>query len=98
MKNCFLLKFIAVLLCAASLMGVLGGTAGALILADGDLYHKSVDEAVAQRIQALVSESATQLANRYGDQVLGGCPSDISRYPHGNPMDWNFISYGYASS
>jgi putative ABC transport system permease protein len=44
MKNSIAVKFLAILLCAASLLGVIGGAASALILAEGDLYNKTVDE------------------------------------------------------
>ena len=51
MKNSILFKFLAILLCAASLTGIVGGTAGALVLAEGDLYNKTVDQVIDQRLQ-----------------------------------------------
>jgi len=96
MKNSIFFKFLAILLCAASLMGIVGGTAGALVLVEGDLYNKTVDEMIAQRVQNLAVESANQIASRYADQVLGGCPEEISRYSGSNQLSRNFTSYGYA--
>ena len=96
MKNSLILKSLAILLCAASLMGIVGGAAGALALVEGDLYHKTVEEVIAQRIQLLTAESANQIAYRYADQILGGCPEEISRYSSRNPLSYHFTSYGYA--
>ena len=80
MKHSIWMKTLAILLCAASLMGIIGGAAGALALVNGDLYNKTVDEVIDQRIQNLAVESAHQIASRYADQTLGGCPEEISRY------------------
>ena len=96
MKNCIFLKFIAILLCAASLLGILGGAAGALVLAENDLYNKTVDEVIAQNVQNLATDAATQIASRYADQTLGNCPEEISRYSRNNLLSWNFTSYGYV--
>ena len=96
MKNSLILKFLAIFLCAASLLGIVGGAAGALTLVEGDLYHKSVEEVIAQRIQLLTAESANQIASRYADQILGGCPEEISRSYGNNLLSRMFTSYGYA--
>ena len=63
MKHSIFVKLLAVLLCAASLMGVVGGTAGALVLVEGDLYNKTVDEVITQRVQNLAADSAYQIAS-----------------------------------
>ena len=72
MKRHILLKTLAVLLCAASLLGIVGGAAGVLTLVEQDLYNKTVDEVIHQQIQNLAVESANQIASRYADQTLGG--------------------------
>jgi len=96
MKNNFFFKFLAILLCAASLMGVVGAAAGAMTLVEGDLYRKTVDEVIAQRVQNLAADSAYQIATRFADQTLGGCPEEISRSYGNNLLARNFTSYGYA--
>ena len=96
MKHSIWMKTLAILLCAASLMGIIGGAAGALALVNGDLYNKTVDEVIDQRIQNLAVESAHQIASRYADQTLGGCPEEISRYSGSNLLSHNFTAYGYA--
>ena len=96
MRNSILFKLLAIILCAASLMGVVGGAAGALVLVEGDLYNKTVDEVIQQRIQNLAVDSAHQIAFQYADQTLGGCPEEISRSYGNNLLARNFAFYGYA--
>jgi len=96
MRNCIFLKFLAILLCAASLVGMIGGAVGALVLAEGDLYNKTVDEVIDQRVQSIALHAANDLASRYADQTLGGCPPELSRYSRDNLLSWNFTSYGYT--
>ena len=74
MKHNFFFKFLAILLCSASLLGIVGGAAGAMVLVEGNLYHKTVDEVITQRQQLLAQESAREIALQYADQALGGCP------------------------
>ena len=72
MKRHILLKTLAVLLCAASLLGIVGGAAGVLTLVEQDLYNKTVDEVIDQQIQLLSAEAANQIGSRYADLILGG--------------------------
>ena len=96
MKHCIAFKLLALILCTASLLGIIGGGAGALVLAENDLYNRTVDELIQQRVQNLASESATQIASRYADQFLGGCPEEISRYSGSSLLSRNFAFYGYS--
>jgi len=96
MRNCLFLKLLAILLCAASLLGIIGGAAGALVLAEGNLYKQTVDELIEQRAADYASEAANRIASRYGDQILGGCPSEISRYSRDYFLSNNYTTYGYA--
>ena len=81
MKNSIVIKFLAILLCAASLLGVIGGAAGALVLAEGDLYKKTVDEMLADKFSEDAALYAEQIALAYASRELGGCPEDmVQRY------------------
>ena len=81
MKYSIFIKLLAVLLCAASLLGVLGGAAGALVLAENDLYNKTVDELLDEQLQTDAAVFAEQAALSYASRELGGCPEDmILRY------------------
>ena len=96
MRNCIFFKLLAILLCAASLLGIIGGGAGILALTENDLYRKTVQEVKSQKTEVHAASFATQAAYRYADQVLGGCPEDISRTGYDNILDWNYTSYGYS--
>ncbi len=81
MKNSIVVKFLAILLCAASLLGIVGGAAGALVLAEGDLYNKTVDEMLAEQFKENAAQFAEQTALSYASREMGGCPEDmIQRY------------------
>jgi len=81
MKNSIVVKFLAILLCAASLLGIVGSAAGALILAEGDLYNKTVDEMLADRFKENAAVFAEQTALAYASREMGGCPEDmVQRY------------------
>ena len=92
MKNSFFLKALAIILCTASLMGIVGGTAGALVLVDGDLYNRTVDQMLDEKLRLDAAMFADQKALAYAGQELGGCPEEIiQRYGvHLN------CDYGYA--
>ena len=96
MKHNFFFKFLAILLCSASLLGTVGGAAGAMVLVEGDLYHKTVDEVITQRQQLLAQESAREIALQYADQVLGGCPEEIIRFHGEYSLSDSFTTYGYS--
>ena len=55
MKNNLAFKFIAVILCAASLMGAIGGITGVAVLASGDLYNKTVEQVQQENTGEMVS-------------------------------------------
>ena len=96
MRNCIFFKLLAVLLCAASLLGIVGGTAGILTLVENDLYNKTVPEVKSQKLEEHAALFASQAAYRYADQVLGGCPEDIARSGYNDILAWNYTSYGYS--
>ena len=96
MRNCIFFKLLAVLLCAASLMGIVGGTAGILTLVENDLYNKTVNEVISQKLENHASQFASQAAYRYADQVLGGCPEDIARSGYNDILARNYAFYGYS--
>ena len=96
MRNCIFFKVLAILLCAASLAGMIGGTAGILTLVEHDLYNKTVQEVITQKVERHAAEFATQASYRYADQVLGGCPDEIARSGNSNILSQNYDFYGYS--
>ena len=92
MKNSFVMKTLAVLLCAVSLLGIVGGTAGALVLADYDLYNKTVEEMLETRFRSEAAAFAEQTALSYASRELGGCPEDMAQR-YGGAFEG---TYGYT--
>ena len=99
MKNHIIFKFIAFLLCAASLLGAVGSAAGILVLTHADLYNKTVDQVVAEKVRNDGENYADILALRHASANLGGCPEQMisqsyTAYGFKNSYDPNY--YGYS--
>ncbi len=93
MRNNILFKFLAIFLCAASLLGIVGGAAGALVLVEGDLYNQTVDQMLDEKLLDTATIFADQTALAYASRELGGCPADMSGQRYGILPD---CDYGYA--
>ena len=92
MKYNFFVKFLAILLCAASLMGIAGGAAGALVLAEGDLYNRTVDQMIEENLRLDAAVFAEQTALAYAGKALGSCPEEmLQRY-----STYFNCDYGYS--
>ena len=77
MKNHIAIKFIAVLLCAATLLGAVGSGLGIFLMTEMDLYDKSVDQAYAERIEINGRNLAQKTGMHYASTVLGGTPENM---------------------
>lgn len=98
MKNHIVFKFIAIMLCALCLLGAAGGIAGIAGLSEMDLYNKTVDEYLAQRVNTDARTYANELALSYSSKILGGCPEDMIRDQIGD-ADWfvrEYPNHGYT--
>ena len=93
MKHSLFVKTLAILLCAASLMGIVGGAAGALVLVEGDLYNRTVDQMLEDNLLDTATIFADQTALSYASRELGGCPGDMTAQRFGIMPD---CDYGYA--
>ena len=92
MKHSMFCKFLAILLCAASLLGIVGGAAGALVLAQGDLYSRTVDELLNEKLNDTAKIFAEQTALAYAGRVMGGCPEEITeRYRVEPDCDYGYV-------
>ena len=97
MKHNIVFKFIAIILCAASLAGAIGGITGVAVLASGDLYNKTVEQLIDQRIETAALNYADQVAREFAGRELGGCPEDLlDRYESSFWFDRKFPHYGYS--
>ena len=97
MKNHIAFKFIAVLLCAASLLGAVGCGLGVFALTEMDLYDKTVDQVYEERIQSEGRSLAHDTAMFYASHDLGGCPLPLvqDRYGHGG-SGFHYFYHGYT--
>ena len=95
MKNNLVFKFIAVILCAASLLGAVGGITGVAVLASGDLYNKTVEQLQQENTAFFVENYADALALQYSSSTLGGCPENMVMNLHGSSELFVFTNYGY---
>ena len=99
MKNHIIFKFIAILLCAASLTGVVGGAAGIILLTSGDLYNLTVEEMLDQQAKDDVQDYANWLAQNYASTEFGGCSEELVNRQYGSHWFDNRYDpayYGYA--
>ena len=93
MKNNIVFKFLAIFLCAASLLGIIGGTAGALVLVEGNLYNQTVDQMLDENLLDTATMFADQTALNYASRELGGCPADMTDQRYSVMPD---CDYGYV--
>ncbi len=75
MKNSIVLKFIALVLCAASLLGVAGSAAGILVLMDTGMYEKEPEQLYEENLTLYAEMLATNAAKHYAETELGGIPN-----------------------
>ena len=98
MKNHIIVKFIAILLCTVSLLGVVGGVGGVILLSSGDLYSLTVEQMVTQQIQDDTADFASWLSRNYAATELGGVTEDLVQEFYGNHWftnRYNPTHYGY---
>ena len=77
MKNHIIFKFIAVLLCAAFLLGAVGSGCGILLLAEQDMYNRSYEEVYDEMVESRADGLAYNVGIRYASGALGGCPTQL---------------------
>ena len=95
MKNNLVFKFIAILLCAASLLGIIGGALGIVLLTEHDLYNKTVEQARTDRTVRAVNAYAETLAQMYASSELGGCPEAFVSERFSPWFGNQYTNYGY---
>ena len=74
MKNHIIIKFLAVLLCAASLLGAVGSGLGIFLMTEMDLYDKSVEQVYDEQVEHSGRNLAHQIGMHYASTQLGGTP------------------------
>lgn len=77
MKHNVVFKFIAVLLCAASLLGAVASGFAVVVLTENGLYDRTVEQARQEDLRIRSLEVAQEVAQLYSAQNLGSCPPEL---------------------
>ena len=98
MRHSIFLKFIAVFLCAASLLGAAGCALGIFAMSQMGLYGSTLEEAYAEATGNTVERLAHELAVRNASRELGGADDYLIRDYYGShwmqsTFDWNQVGY-----
>lgn len=97
MKYSFFVKFLAVLLCAAFLLGCVACGGGIGVLTSGGLYNRTVEEMLEENIRLDGAQLARQLASRYASTALGNVPVEVVLQCFPSHTNRAFVgNYGYA--
>lgn len=97
MKHSIVLKFIAVFLCAASLLGAVAGGVGIIAMTETGLYDRSFDEAYEEYVQIFTESRAQAIGRRYASMSLGGCNTQLADdYYSASPYPFDESRMGYA--
>ena len=96
MRYSTVFKFIAVVLCAASLLGMVGSAAGIFFLTE--LGGKSVHEAFEDQLRSSAAGYAQVGGQAYASEHLGGTPRNLINQHIGNDwenwyFDWTRVGY-----
>ena len=89
-------KFLAIFLCAACLLGAVGSAAGMIVLSELDLYNNTVDELLEKQLQGSAQNFARSAALYYASTELGGCPEEMVSEYYVNQWYYRDAEYGYA--
>ena len=98
MKHHIIFKFIAIVLCAAMLMGAVGSGLGILALTQNGLYGRDVEEAYLDFVDTHANALAEEIAHRQISMNLGGANSRLvddvfSNYWSNRFFDLDKVSY-----
>ena len=101
MRNHIVFKFIAVVLCAACLLGAVGSGLGIFALTSMDLYDKTVDQVYQERVSAAGLRFADELAMEFTSKTMGGFTDAMMESVMGYPTgfwrnDFEPDYFGYA--
>ena len=98
MKHHIVVKFLAVFLCAASLVGAAASGLGLLAATELGLGEKTLGEAYADSVYSTAAELANELAVRYASRELGSAPESLIDQYYGShwlqsTFNWDQVAY-----
>ncbi len=98
MKNHISIKFIAIILCAASLVGMVGSIAGITVLTAGDLYNKTAEQVREEVVSTHAEIYSHQLAQLYASTELGAASDSLASQLFGSTyyLEDTYPDFGYT--
>ena len=98
MKHHIIFKFLAVFLCAASLLGAVGSGLGLFAMTELGLREKTLEEAYQDSQYSTAEALANELAVRYASRELGGADDGLINQYYGShwmnsTFDWDQVGY-----
>ena len=98
MKNHIIIKFLAIFLCAVSLLGAVSGGLGIFVMTELGLYQRTVAEVYAERVGNYADTIAGEIAVRYASMNLGNCSRALADAYYGtnwyySNLDWDKLGY-----
>ena len=102
MKNHIAFKFLAVLLCALTLMVAIFSIVGIVALEQQDLYDEDLEQQLQERREEILQQVASDIAVRYAAEYLGGCDQItiqgyygddywLTQYFHTDRISWDIL-------
>ena len=98
MKHHIVIKFLAIFLCAASLLGVAASGLGLFAVSELGLREQTLAEAHADAVSVTAEGLANELAVRYASRELGGAADSLIDSYYGSHwlrsnFDWDQVAY-----
>ncbi len=95
MKNHIAFKFIAVLLCALTMLTAILSVIGIVLLESQELYEQDLEQEFALREESVYTSIARELARNYASQTLGGCDEALIDALYGTDWQDVYLKDGY---
>ena len=98
MRHHIIVKFLAIFLCAASLLGALGGGLGMFVVSEVGLNSRTPQEAYEESVTSTAEALAHELAVRYAAKHLGNADDHLIQDYYGyhwlySTFNWDKIGY-----
>ncbi len=97
MKHSIVLKFLAFVLAALSLVAVVGGTAGIVAIESADLYVSGLDELQGHAYNSISREIANSYASYYAADTLGELPYQLMQERYEDPSYRSDADHWYVT-
>ena len=99
MRYSVAMKFLAVILCAATLLGAAGSAVGMFALTEQGLYSRTVEEAYTEYLESSSNAFAQRIGMRYASETLGNAAEPLLEGLYGYYWQTSFFDMdrvGYA--